>query len=528
MIRSVEWLLATQGLWRHKVRSLLALAGIAVGALAVAFSTALTLGLRAFVEREFQSRPEFWRVLVHTPVIDDDVEAAPPEAIAVRGQIAPQRQQRLRLALAERYFQRYPRRGERMLTAQRLAELATLPDVEAVQAYRTLEAQARLPQSQTVAWGTLVIGPLEELAPRLLCGRLPTPDAGEIVVSELVLYDLGRGNDADLETMLGTEVSLVVGRVRQSPPLALARVLTGRLVGDELTRTQLDGLERLARQLPQQLHLFELPPAERAAIQTLLSSATAANSPPVDATTTVAAQFRICGVARLLTAEEKKRRTPLDNWELARGDLFVAPGRGAEVLETLPWIRAADVGTALIRVRPGGDVLGVVQAIEAQKLRTISAAKWFTSAQREVALITTGLNLFALLALGVATVGITNTLIANVRERQREIGILRSVGATQPQIRRLFLLEGALLGGAGGLLGLATARLLMWPAEAWLNHKMKQLAIDEKLMSQSFFLAPWWLWVVTWLFVLVWALCAALLPAQRAARLDPVQSLRYE
>jgi putative ABC transport system permease protein len=523
----VEWLLAVQGLWRQKVRSLLTLLGIALGSLALAFSLSLTLGLRAFIAREFHSRAEFWRVLVHADPAEGDVAAAPAAVVTIRGQVSPERRERLQAALAERYFARHPRRGQRMLTPELLAELASWPEVEAVQAYRSVEARLTLPGSDAVALGTLICGPLEELAPRLLCGRLPRPGAREVVVSELMLYDLGRGSDAELPAGLGQEVEVVLGRVRQSPPLALARVLSGRLVGDDLTRTQLEALEHLAEQLPQRLEHFALTAAERAALHALLAPS-AANAPATDATTTLRCTLRICGVVRLLTREERKRRTPLDNWELARGDLFLAPDPGEELLQALPWIREGDLGAALLRIRPGGDVLGVVQAVEAKHLRTISAAKWFASAQREVALIATGLNLFAFLALGVAAVGIANTLVTSVLERTREIGILRSVGATQGQVQRLFLREGVLLGALGGALGLLLAWLLMWPADAWLRAQVAQLASEEKLLSESLFVTPWWLGPATWLFVLLWTLVAAAYPARRAARLDPVQALRYE
>jgi len=527
MGQRVEWLLAIQGLWRQKVRSFLTLLGIVLGALALAFSVSLTLGLRAFITREFHGRAEFWRVLVHADPTDGDVAAAPAAVVTIRGTIAPERQVRLQAALAERYFSRHPRRGQRMLTPELLSELATWPDVEAVQAYRSVEARVSLPATEAVAFGTLVSGPLDELAPRLLCGRLPQRGAKEVVVSELVLYDLGRGNDADLPAMLGTEVQVVLGRVRQSPPVALARVLSGRLVGDDLTRVQLEALEHLAEQLPHRLDQFSLTPAERTALQALLSPSPTP-SPPTDATTTLRDTFRICGVVRLLTREERKRRNPLDNWELARADLFLAPEPGEDVLRGLPWIREGDVGAALLQIRPGGNVLDVVRAVEARHLRTISAAKWFASAQREVTLIATGLNLFAFLALGVATVGIANTLVTSVLERTREIGILRSVGATQGQVQWLFLREGMLLGGVGGGLGLLLARLLMWPADAWLQAQVAQLASEEKLLSASLFVTPWWLWPATWLFVLFWTLLAAVYPARRAAQLDPVQALRYE
>lgn len=523
----VEWLLAVQGLWRQKVRSLLTVLGIALGSLALVFSLSLTLGLRSFIAREFHSRAEFWRVLVHADPAEGDVAAAPAAVVAIRGQVSPERRERLQLALAERYFARHPRRGQRMLTADVLAELATWPDVEAVQAYRSAEARLTLPGGEAVAFGTLICGPLEELSARLLCGRLPQPGAQEVVVSELMLYDLGRGSDADLPALLGCELQVVLGRVRQSPPLALARVLSGRLVGDELNRLQLEALEHLSEQLPQRLEHFSLTAAERAALQALLAPSVV-NASATDATTTVRSTLRICGVVRLLNREERKRRNPLDNWELARGDLFLAPDPGEKLLQALPWIREGDVGAALLRVRPGGDVLGVVQAVEAKHLRTISAAKWFASAQREVTLIATGLNLFAFLALGVAAVGIANTLVTSVLERTREIGILRSVGATQGQVQRLFLREAVVLGAIGGALGGLLARLLMWPADAWLRAQVAQLASEEKILSESLFVTPAWLGPAIWLFVLLWTLLAAVYPAHRAARLDPVQALRYE
>ncbi len=105
---------------------------------------------------------------------------------------------------------------------------------------------------------------------------------------------------------------------------------------------------------------------------------------------------------------------------------------------------------------PGGDLPDTVKAIEDMGYRTHSGAKWFAAAKREVTLIAAGLNLFAFIALFVASIGITNTLVTSVIERRKEIGILRGVGR-DPRVRimSLFLLEGGIIGLVGGAAGLA-------------------------------------------------------------------------
>src|SRR5204863_645791 len=137
--------------------------------------------------------------------------------------------------------------------------------------YREADARVTAAHAEKPAKGMAVAGPLAGLEPRLLAGRLPASDgAKEVVVSELVLYDLGRGDDADLEQSLGLPIKLEVGGVRNAPTLALARALTGRLPGDELTAAQGEVLEKLVTALPGKLDAFNLTVPERAELQRLL------------------------------------------------------------------------------------------------------------------------------------------------------------------------------------------------------------------------------------------------------------------
>ena len=519
---------AAQGLWRQKVRTILTLVGVMVGTCALAFSLALGFGLRAFIEHEFKGREDFWRVVVTTSPPAPDPSEVPPEKSTVRGEMADERRERLREALVDRYVSTHIRKGALTLTPQKLAAIRALPDVAEIRTFRGGNGRVTTAGAIKPATAYTVAGPLNDLEPRLLIGRLPAKDTKEVVISELVLYDLGWRDDADLERVLGRPITLAVGGVQNAPPLALARALLGRLPGDELTAAQTAVLEKLAAELPRRMDAFNLTSVERAELKQLLG---ARHDPDderaFDSGITVSDSFRVCGVVRIVTREERKKRTPLEAWELVNGGAFLSPQAGDELFGRLPWVKNAAVDSADVRVRPGGDLPGTVAAIDAMGFRTISGAKWFASAKREVTLIAAGLNLFALIALFVAAIGITNTLVTSVVERTKEIGILRAVGATRGQILGLFLLEGTFIGLAGSLMGLALARGLAIPADRWVWKMIEKVAEGDKLLGRTVFTFPWWMYFAAVAFAVLVTTSAAYYPARRAARIHPIEALRY-
>ena len=235
----------------------------------------------------------------------------------------------------------------------------------------------------------------------------------------------------------------------------------------------------------------------------------------------------MCGVVRILTREERKKLTPLDSWELQSGGAFLPPATGDKLFGRLPWVKEGGFLSADVRVTPGGDLPATVSAIEGMGFKTHSGAKWFAAAKREVTLIAAGLNLFALIALFVASVGITNTLVTSVIERTKEIGILRAVGATRGQIMSLFLLEGAIIGFGGAGMGLALARGLGAWADGWVQTLIAGQMDGQKMLSTTIFVYPWWLWAGSVAFAVGVTTLAALYPARRAAQVHPIEALRY-
>ena len=134
------------------------------------------------------------------------------------------------------------------------------------------------------------------------------------------------------------------------------------------------------------------------------------------------------------------------------------------------------------------------------------------------------LGLFASLALAVATLGIVNTLVMAILERRREIGVLKALGAADSDVKRLFFVEAGVMGFIGGIAGVILGWLIGRGLTIATNIYLKR----QDLPSVEISSVPWWLVLSAISFAVIVSLIAGLYPASRAAKLDPVQALRYE
>ena len=121
------------------------------------------------------------------------------------------------------------------------------------------------------------------------------------------------------------------------------------------------------------------------------------------------------------------------------------------------------------------------------------------------------------IALVVGGLSVINTMTMAVAERTREIGIRKSIGATRTAILRQFLAEAAVIGAIGGLLGLGIGAAIV-----------DSINRSGMMGTTELFLLTPRLAAGAVLFSFVLGVLAGLYPAWRAARLDPVQALRYE
>jgi putative ABC transport system permease protein len=134
------------------------------------------------------------------------------------------------------------------------------------------------------------------------------------------------------------------------------------------------------------------------------------------------------------------------------------------------------------------------------------------------------LGIFGSLALAVATLGIINTLVMAILERRREIGVLKALGAADGDVKQLFFVEAGVMGLFGGVFG----TLLGWLIGRSLTLGTNLYLHRQNLPGVDISSVPWWLVLGGIGFAVLVSLGAGLYPASRAARLDPVQALRYE
>jgi putative ABC transport system permease protein len=217
----------------------------------------------------------------------------------------------------------------------------------------------------------------------------------------------------------------------------------------------------------------------------------------------------------------------------ARGRVFI-PNTLAEQLNTVQatnlrdTIRAFDerrTYTSLqVRVANPGAVKQVQDAIKKMGFATWSVLDTTRNLRRFFAVLDLFLGIFGSLALAVASLGIVNTLVMAILERRREIGIMKALGASDSDIKRLFFAEAGAMGVVGGALGVT----LGWLIGKAINFGTNIYLQRQELPPETIWVAPWWLVLGAISFSILVSLAAGLYPAARAAKLDPIQALRYE
>lgn len=134
------------------------------------------------------------------------------------------------------------------------------------------------------------------------------------------------------------------------------------------------------------------------------------------------------------------------------------------------------------------------------------------------------LGIFGVVGLIVAGIGLINTMSITLLERTSEIGILRALGASKNDIRKLFLMESTISGFLGGIVGTGFGFVL----GELLNFGMNILASALGGQPIKLFYYPFWFIIFILILSTLVGFIAGFWPARRAASLNPLEALRYK
>jgi putative ABC transport system permease protein len=183
-----------------------------------------------------------------------------------------------------------------------------------------------------------------------------------------------------------------------------------------------------------------------------------------------------------------------------------------------------DISTIAVKLQPGTSLEAITDKIEddvgaSQNLAVESKAE-FEQKIRDLSAQAFGLfDVLGLIGLVVAALGVINTMLMNVLERTRELGSLRSLGMTRPQVRRLILAEAAAIGFMGAIFGVAFGAVLSDVFIVGLR------AIGGFVLNSQL---PYGAMIYSFGLAFVVAIVAAFYPAYRASVINIITAIKHE
>lgn len=509
--------MACHNLGQRKLRTGLNLTGIVVGCVVLLLTAAGGAGVRDALHALFDAS-ELSRQIHVWPDVWGGID--PPESeIRITGDISEERRERLRNAKIQQWKSQNPARSDYAITPQELSAFAAIPHVDRVVPY-IAEAGTLTFQSfrDDVHVGVADIHS-REAAQYLIAGNMPAEDDLDgVVIHEFLAYRMGFRDDADISRVPGQQI-VFEKQLGQSRLGRIYDILSRHSSGRNATDSEQQQLfMQTFMQLIGDLDATSLSEEQKSSIRKLVHEATTSEIAATGLRTT--RQFTIRGVYRSgdesLSGLFQKvlyqfRLEVLAHPETARSLRFENPDQRY-------------VHNAVVTVDSTKHLQEVTDRIRQMKCNADSPIRLLENVDRSIdrnMWIVYGIAAAILLT---AAVGISNTLIISVMERTPEFGILKALGGRDSHLVKLMMYEGAILGATGA--GIA---LLVSYVVASCGHFLLESYVESRINSDltaslfRFSALP-----VLTVFCISVVICtmASILPAWRAARLDPVVAMQ--
>jgi len=234
--------------------------------------------------------------------------------------------------------------------------------------------------------------------------------------------------------------------------------------------------------------------------------------------------FTIAGVAE---------RMGMGGFIPVRSDVYMPPGP-AEGMKKIsltsirdffqPAEKLKGYSAVTIKVASVKYIDTIKEQMEAKGLKTFALIDQLKEIKTAFLFMDMFLAAVAMIGITVASLGIINTMVMSILERYREIGIMKAIGASDKDVKKIFFFESGMIGFLGGIFGLA----LGWFVSTVINQIANHFLAKQGVPYVNYFSFPLWLCLGAVAFSILVSLAAGLYPALRAARVDPVVALRHD
>ena len=509
--------LALSALYQQKLRTALTTLGVLFGSFVLTFSLSSARGVQETIVREYSRYASLRQIDVTSNFAPAPTKTE--DQIEVKGNPNPEKRSRLQYEIARREWRDHRGQEQIYLTPERLEALGRLPHVKAfnpdvaIFGQAIFEGKAENVQTHSSKFND------EKMQKRVVAGSYLKPeDPHSIVVSEHLLYRFGVVDDSAVQAILGKPIRLEY-RTGVSKPNVFLMLFNANRHGLEQEEQQL--LDKIVKNLPTLLTKLDLTVAEKKTLSKLLVPPA---KPSEAEQETHSREFVIAGVIRGF-AKDEHRSNYLDFWQDDVDVVLPTDTALAFHFETAA-NQKYGVQRVMVEVDNIESVKETAAAITAMGLSATSLVDLIEREQFTYLILFGAMTCIAGVALLVAALGIINTMLMSVLERTREIGVMKAVGARHGHILTIFLVEGALIGFIGGLLGLLLAWGVSLPSNAWVKSM-----VSERMrlnLTESIFVWPAWLVVGVPLFSCLITTLAAVFPARRAAGVNPISALRHD
>ena len=499
--------MALQNLWSRKMRTVLNVFGVVLACVVLAMMLAGTRGVTAGFEAIINESEDARKFMVYRAWKRRD--NVPDDVIKIDSEMSAARRERIQERLKEQWLGKNSTRIA--LTREAIGEISKVENLRSITPKVTLRGELNYGElSEKIS---IAMAPQDgAAASRILAGEnLANNDVNGVLLSEYMAYRLGYVSDDELQELVGQTVEI---SIRMSGKQVAG--FLGAFAGAASMSSQLESMIAV-KKLVEHIDETSLTVSQKELVRKMFRAFKSSPGKELFLTETftvrgIAYERELDGIFALLNVVSQDRNT----------DVYITPNRAATIAMGQEGFET--YYSAVGEAESISTLKGVTDAVKSKGYTVISVARVMTRIDEEVDRVKLAVSALCFLILLISAIGISNTMVVSVLERTSEFGILKAVGAQDRNILHLMLCEGAITGFVGAIVAIFTSlglsRLVAIAVRRYVAERIRG-DFDASIFQFS---AQDMILVV--IVAVVVCTIAAIFPAYRAARLDPVVAMR--